>query len=197
MSKNKSAFFCQSCGHETPKWLGKCPGCSSWNSFVEEIKQKKGSIAPFSKSSTDAKPIVLQDIKEQGKQENIKVDIILDMVGGDYFKKNLKILNFKGRLTYIAALGGIKGEVNLLHIMNKQLKISGSTLRSRSSELKGKIVRQVLKDVWPLIENGSIGLNIFKKFPMDEINVAHQLMESSGHIGKILLTIKEENNEST
>ena len=70
-------------------------------------------------------------------------------------------------------------------------------MRSRSPELKGRIVRQVLKDVWPLIENGSIGLNIFKKFPMDEINVAHQLMESSGHIGKILLTIKEENNEST
>jgi NADPH:quinone reductase len=138
-----------------------------------------------------------EDFEEVLTKENIKVDIILDMIGGDYFKKNLKILNFKGRLTYIAALGGIKGEVNLLHIMNKQLKISGSTLRSRSSELKGKIVRQVLKDVWPLIENGSIGLNIFKKFPMDEINVAHQLMESSGHIGKILLTIKEENNEST
>jgi DNA repair protein RadA/Sms len=82
MSKNKSAFFCQSCGHETPKWLGKCPGCSSWNSFVEEIKQKKGSIAPFSKSATDAKPIVLQDIKEQGKQKRVLQDTELNRVLG-------------------------------------------------------------------------------------------------------------------
>lgn len=138
-----------------------------------------------------------EDFEKVLTQENIKVDVILDMVGGEYFKKNIKLLNFKGRLTYIAALGGIKGEANLLHIMNKQLKISGSTLRSRNSELKGKIVQQVLKDIWPLIENESIGTHIYKKFPMNKVNEAHQLMESSGHIGKILLTIKEENNEST
>ena len=64
MSKTKTAFFCQSCGYESPKWMGKCPSCSSWNSFVEEIKQKKGSTAPFSKNSTDAKPVVLQDISQ-------------------------------------------------------------------------------------------------------------------------------------
>ena len=133
-----------------------------------------------------------ENFEEVLTKENIKIDVILDMVGGDYFKKNLKILNFKGRLTYIAAIGGIKGEVNILHIMNKQLKISGSTLRSRSPELKGRIVQQALKEIWPLIEEGKIGINIFKKFPMKEVNTAHELMESSKHIGKILLTIKGE-----
>jgi NADPH2:quinone reductase len=131
-----------------------------------------------------------EDFEEVLLKENTKIDVILDMVGGDYFKKNLKILNFKGRLTYIAALGGIKGEVNILHIMNKQLKISGSTLRARTPELKGKIVQQTLKEIWPLIEEEKIGINIFKKFPMEEVNKAHELMESSEHIGKILLTIK-------
>jgi len=129
--------------------------------IMSPLAVKKNSDACLNLGATKAINYKEEDFEEVLTRENIKVDIILDMVGGDYFKKNLKILNFKGRLTYIAALGGIKGEVNLLHIMNKQLKISGSTLRSRSSELKGKIVRQVLKDVWPLIENGSIGLNIF------------------------------------
>ena len=121
MSKVKSAFFCQSCGYETPKWLGKCPGCSSWNSFVEELKQKKGSTAPFSKNSTDAKPVPLKDIKENIKQKTELQDkelnrvlgggIVLGslvLVGGDpgigkstlmlqlAIKENLKVLYVSG-----------------------------------------------------------------------------------------------------
>jgi len=121
MSKVKSAFFCQSCGYETPKWLGKCPGCSSWNSFVEELKQKKGSTAPFSKNSTAAKPLPLQDIKESIKQKTELKDkelnrvlgggIVLGslvLVGGDpgigkstlmlqlAIKENLKVLYVSG-----------------------------------------------------------------------------------------------------
>ena len=122
--------------------------------------------------------------------QKIKVDIILDMVGGSYFKKNLKILNQKGRLTYIAALESIKAEANLLYIMTKQLKVSGSTLRSRSPEEKGKIVNQVIEHIWPLIEQGKYKPTIFQSFNMEDVNLAHELMESSSHIGKILLDIK-------
>ena len=121
MSKTKTAFFCQSCGYESPKWMGKCPSCSSWNSFVEEIKQKKGSTAPFSKNSTDAKPVVLQDISQNEKQKNELQDkelnrvlgggIVLGsliLVGGDpgigkstlmlqlAIKENLKVLYVSG-----------------------------------------------------------------------------------------------------
>ena len=122
--------------------------------------------------------------------QKIKVDIILDMVGGSYFKKNLKILNQKGRLTYIAAIESIKAEANLLYIMTKQLKVSGSTLRSRSPEDKGKIVNQVIEHIWPLIEQGKYKPTIFQSFNMEDVNLAHELMESSSHIGKILLDIK-------
>ena len=130
------------------------------------------------------------DFEQYFIDQKIKVDVILDMVGGSYFKKNLKILNQKGRLTYIAALESIKAEANLLYIMTKQLKVSGSTLRSRSPEEKGKIVNQVIEHIWPLIEQGKYKPTIFKSFNMEDVNLAHELMESSSHIGKILLNIK-------
>ena len=107
-----------------------------------------------------------------------------------HISKNLKILNQKGRLTYIAALESIKAEANLLYIMSKQLKVSGSTLRSRSPEDKGKIVNQVIEHIWPLIEQGKYKPTIFQSFNMEDVNLAHELMESSSHIGKILLDIK-------
>ena len=131
-----------------------------------------------------------EDFEQYFIDQKIKVDIILDMVGGSYFKKNLKILNQKGRLTYIAALESIKAEANLLYIMTKQLKVSGSTLRSRSPEEKGKIVNQVIEHIWPLIEQGKYKPTIFQSFNMEDVNLAHELMESSSHIGKILLDIK-------
>ena len=131
-----------------------------------------------------------EDFEQYFVNQKIKVDVILDMVGGSYLKKNLKILNQKGRLTYIAALESIKAEANLLYIMTKQLKVSGSTLRSRSSEEKGKIVNQVVEHIWPLIEQGKYKPTIFQSFNMEDVNLAHELMESSSHIGKILLDIK-------
>ncbi len=130
------------------------------------------------------------DFESYFEDKKIKVDIILDMIGGSYLKKNLKILNIQGRLTYIAALESIKSEVNLLYIMNKQLKISGSTLRSRTPEQKGEIVDQVMRDVWPLIEKGEYKPTIYQTFKMKDVNLAHELMESSNHIGKIILDIK-------
>ena len=131
-----------------------------------------------------------EDFEQYFIDQKIKVDVILDMVGGSYLKKNLKILNHKGRLTYIAALESIKAEANLLYIMTKQLKVSGSTLRSRSPEEKGKIVNQVVEHIWPLIEQEKYKPTIFQSFNMEDVNLAHELMESSSHIGKILLDIK-------
>jgi len=131
-----------------------------------------------------------EDFEQYFVEQKIKIDVILDMVGGSYLSKNLKILNQKGRLTYIAALESIKAEANLLYIITKQLKVSGSTLRSRSSEEKGKIVDQVVEHIWPLIEQGKYKPTIFQSFNMKDVNLAHELMESSSHIGKILLDIK-------
>ena len=140
--------------------------------------------------ATDAINYKNSDFESYFVDKKIKVDVILDMIGGSYLKKNLKILNFQGRLTYIAALESIKSEVNLLYIMNKQLKISGSTLRSRTPEQKGKIVDQVMRDIWPIIEEGDYKPTIYQTFKMEDVNLAHELMESSNHIGKIILDIK-------
>ena len=142
--------------------------------------------------ATDAVNYKELDFEEYFKEKKLKVDVILDMVGGDYLKKNLKILNYKGRLTYIAALGGFKAETNLLHIMNKQLKISGSTLRSRSPAEKGQIVDQVIKEIWPLIEASKYKHTIYETFNINDVNKAHEAMEKSDHIGKIVLNIKGE-----
>ena len=142
--------------------------------------------------ATDAINYKELDFEEYFKEKKLKVDVILDMVGGDYLKKNLKILNYKGRLTYIAALGGFKAETNLLYIMNKQLKISGSTLRSRSPAEKGQIVDQVIKEIWPLIEANKYEHTIYETFNINDVNKAHEAMEKSNHIGKIVLNIKGE-----
>ena len=142
--------------------------------------------------ATDAINYKASDFEKYFEDKKIKLDIILDMIGGSYLKKNLKILKFKGRLTYIAALESIKSEINLLYVMTKQLKISGSTLRSRTPEEKGKIVNQVLKKIWPLIERGEYKPTIYQTFKMEDVNLAHTLLESSNHIGKIILDIKGE-----
>jgi len=117
------------------------------------------------------------------------VDVILDMIGGDYFPRNLKCMNFDGRLVQIAIQNGPKSEVNLLPIMLKRLTITGSTLRTRSNTFKNEIAKQLLTKVWPLLESGKIEPIISTTFALKDADKAHHLMESSQHIGKIILTV--------
>ena len=115
------------------------------------------------------------------------VDIILDMVGGDYVQKNIKVAAPKGRIVNIAYLNGSKVEVNLMPVMLKQLVLTGSTLRSQPVADKAAIAAQVEKHIWPLIEAGKIKPVIHATLPLQQADEAHKLMESSQHIGKILL----------
>jgi len=115
------------------------------------------------------------------------VDVILDMVGGDYVGRNLKALAVDGRLVNIAFLQGSKVEVDLMTMMLKRLTLTGSTLRARSVEFKAAIAAQLKEKVWPLIEAGEIAPFIHATFTLDEATQAHELMESSEHIGKIVL----------
>ena len=117
------------------------------------------------------------------------VDVILDMVGGDYFAKNIKALRIEGRLVCIAFLAGSKTEFDFLPMMLKRLSIMGSTLRPRSIEEKSVIAQELLREVWPLLDSGQIGPLIDSTFPLARACDAHALMESSAHIGKIMLTI--------
>jgi putative PIG3 family NAD(P)H quinone oxidoreductase len=115
------------------------------------------------------------------------VDLVLDMVGGDYIQRNIEALAPDGRLVYIAFLGGAKAEVNFLPMMLKRLTITGSTLRARPVEFKAAIARQLRERVWPLVERGEVGVVLHKTFPLRSAAEAHRLMESSAHIGKIVL----------
>ena len=117
------------------------------------------------------------------------VDVILDMVGGSYTGRNYKAAAMDGRIVQIAFLGGPKAETNFLPIMLKRLTHTGSTLRARSIEFKAQIARELQEKVWPLIESGKVKPVMDSTFKLSDADKAHERMESSGHIGKIVLKI--------
>jgi putative PIG3 family NAD(P)H quinone oxidoreductase len=129
----------------------------------------------------------LEELKETTDGKG--VDVILDMVGGDYIQKNLKLAAVEGRIINIAYLQGPVTTVNFLPIMLKRLTVSGSTLRPQSLEVKAQIAQQLLTHIWPLYANKSIKPVIAKVFPLSKASDAHCLMESNEHIGKIVLDL--------
>lgn len=116
------------------------------------------------------------------------VDVILDMVAGDYVARNIKSLADDGRIVIIALLGGVKGEVDCNHIMRRRLTLTGSTLRPRPVAFKAEIARKLREHVWPLLEAGTIKPIIHATFPLEEAWKAHAMMEAGDNIGKIILT---------
>lgn len=129
-----------------------------------------------------------ESFEEVWKEE--KIDVILDMVGGDYTQKNLDLLNKKGRLVYINGMKNMNVNINLRIIMAKNLVLTGSFLKPQTADVKTEIAQQVEKNIWPLFQSGAIQPIIEKKFPLADAAEAHRLMESSEHIGKILLIMQ-------
>ncbi|MEO3428831.1 NAD(P)H-quinone oxidoreductase [Pelagibius sp. CAU 1746] len=117
------------------------------------------------------------------------VDVILDMVGGSYIPRDIKAMATDGRLSFIAFLDGPKAEVNFAAVMMKRLTITGSTLRARPVAVKAALAEALKAKVWPLLEAGKIAPVMAASFPLAEAAKAHELMESSSHIGKIVLTL--------
>jgi len=117
------------------------------------------------------------------------VDLILDMVGGDYTQRNFSALAIEGRLVQIAFLGGAKVSLDLTPLMAKRLTFTGSTLRPRSVAQKAAIAAELEEKVWPLLNSGALKPIIHATFPLHAAADAHRLMESSAHIGKIILTV--------
>ena len=117
------------------------------------------------------------------------VDVVLDMVGGAYFARNVDVLATEGRLVEIATLQGAKAELNIQTIMQRRLTITGSTLRARPIADKGAIAASVHRHVWPLIESGAVKPIVYATFPLRDASAAHRMMESSAHIGKLVLVI--------
>ncbi|AHB48596.1 NAD(P)H quinone oxidoreductase [Hyphomicrobium nitrativorans NL23] len=117
------------------------------------------------------------------------VDVILDMVGGDYVDRNIRSLGDDGRLVYIGFQSGSKVTVDLMRVMLKRLTLTGSTLRIRPTEVKGAIARAIETHVLPLVASGNVRVVIDSTFPLREAAAAHARMETSQHIGKIVLTV--------
>ncbi len=118
------------------------------------------------------------------------VDVILDMVGGEYVPRELACLADDGRISLIAFLGGSKTTLDMTDILRRRLTITGSTLRPRPVEFKGAVARELRQKVWPLIESGRIRPVIYRTFGLEQASEAHALMETSKHVGKILLTVE-------
>ncbi|WP_120503999.1 NAD(P)H-quinone oxidoreductase [Sulfitobacter mediterraneus] len=116
-------------------------------------------------------------------------DLILDMVGGGYIPRNLKALAEDGRLVQIAFLQGPKAEVNFATLMTRRLTMTGSTLRPQSDLAKARIAQELRREVWPLLESGQVAPVMDSSYTLDQASEAHARMETSGHIGKIVLSV--------
>ena len=117
------------------------------------------------------------------------MDLILDMVGGDYINRNIKSLADDGRMVHIAFLSGPKAEVNFAQIMARRLSVTGSTLRPQSDLAKARIAEELRTHVWPLLDSGRIGPVMDSEFDLADASKAHERIESSGHVGKIVLKV--------
>lgn len=132
-----------------------------------------------------------EDFPEVVKAETdgMGAHVILDMVGGDYIERNYSAAAIEGRIVQIAFLGGPQADVNFIHLLTKRLTHTGSTLRPRSDEFKGRIARILEEKVWPLIEAGSVKPIMDSTFGLEDAAAAHARMETSQHIGKIVLEV--------
>lgn len=128
----------------------------------------------------------------ENELKDYPVDVILDMIGGIYFQKNIEILNPEGRLVYINAMQGNMVSLNITQMMRKRITITGSTLRNRDVVFKSALTKDIQQKVWPIFDSGKFKPVIFATFPFEEANKAHELMESSQHIGKIILQMKQD-----
>jgi len=118
------------------------------------------------------------------------VDVILDIMGGDYLPRNLAALATDGRVVQIGLLGGDSSTIDLRRVLGRRLTITGSTLRPRPVGEKGEIASALKREVWPLLERGTVKPIVHKVFPLAQASDAHRLMESSEHIGKIVLSVQ-------
>jgi NADPH2:quinone reductase len=151
----------------------------------EKVKacEELGAVRGIDYKTEDFVEVIKQHTGGKG------VDIILDIVAGPYVARNIDSAALEGRIVVISHLGGARSEINISKLMMRRLTLTGSTLRSRTVAQKGAVAAGVLKNVWPLLRAGRARPVIHATFPLAEASEAHRLMESSSHIGKIVLTI--------
>ena len=155
------------------------------------VKNKKKSDFCYSLGADKVVQYSVENFHDvlKGKNEIQGVDLILDMIGGDYFEKNIDLLRDEGRLVNIAFLKGNSVKLDLSQLMMKRITLTGSTLRPRTVEFKSKVASELRETVWPLLDRQKIGVYIDSIFPLEKFKDAHILMESGNHLGKIILSL--------
>jgi NADPH2:quinone reductase len=165
--------------------FAKAMGCRVFTTAGSDKKchfcRSIGADVVINYKAQDFVEVCLSETKGEG------INVILDMVGGDYLAGNIELAAVGARIVMIAAIGGNRAALQILPMMHKRLVLTGSTLRSRDREFKSKIAENLKSQVWPLLENGKIKPSIDRVFHLDQVREAHQLMESSQHCGKIIL----------
>ena len=167
--------------------LAKCFGAKVFSTAGSDEKCLKAEELGAELSINYKKENFVEKINKHTNKKG--VNIVLDMIGAEYFDKNLSILAINGKLIIIAFQGGFEKNLNLLPILIKRLTVTGSTLRPRTPDEKGLIADSLYKKVWPLIEKGLVMPQIYGTYKLEDASKAHTLMESSQHIGKIVLTV--------
>jgi NADPH2:quinone reductase len=167
--------------------LAKALGATVFSTANGEAKcqacRDLGADIAIDYSTADFVEVIKAETKGKG------IDVILDMVGGDYLARNIKCLAADGRMVSIAFLRGSAAELNLMPVMLKRLTLTGSTLRPQSNDAKARMARGLAETVWPLLDKGTIAPLIHAVFPLAEAAKAHALMESNAHVGKIVLQV--------
>jgi NADPH2:quinone reductase len=157
--------------------------CTVGNEVKAQACRDAGADVAINYKTQDFVEVTLHHTRNQG------VHMVLDMVGGSYMQRNLQVLSVEGRLVQIAFLQPSRVEVDWVSLMVKRLTYTGSTLRPRSAEDKARIASELKEHVWPLLEAHTVKPVIYKEFELTQANQAHALMESSEHIGKIMLKV--------
>jgi NADPH2:quinone reductase len=148
--------------------------------------EKLGAVRGINYKTEDFVEVIQAQTNGRG------VDVIIDMVAGDYVNRELRCLAEDGRLVIIAFLGGVNSTLDMSLILRRRLTITGSALRARSVEFKQAIAEQLQQKIWPLLESEKIKPVIFQIFPLEQAAQAHVLMESGAHIGKMVLVIRKD-----
>ncbi len=155
------------------------------------VKNREKSDFCYSLGADEVVQYSTQDFYKifKGNNEGRDIDLILDMIGGDYFEKNIDLLNQEGRLVNIAFLKGNSVKLDLSKLMMKRINLTGSTLRPRTTEFKSKIADELRETVWPLLDTQKIRVHIDSIFPLEKFKDAHMRMENGNHLGKIILSL--------
>ncbi|RYJ07479.1 MAG: NAD(P)H-quinone oxidoreductase [Actinomycetales bacterium] len=130
-----------------------------------------------------------QDFAEVLREQRIRIDVVLDIMGAKYLERNVKVLGRGGRVVTIGMQGGVKGELDLGTLLSKNASVTATSLRFRPVEEKAEIVQQLVSEVWPLVEQGALRPVVHATFPLEEVRQAHSTLEESSHTGKVLLTL--------